>query len=580
MTVLLPALVAAGQIPARAQVIDRQIEVVREYVPDVGNARKLDFTPVTTDTVALKPDINYSITPTPWQGVFEARPIAPVRIDAAEFRPERPFYARLALGLPLQTLADLYATATPGDNTVGGLYLNHYGRWSKIENDLGVRERATAVRNVIGAFFEQKFRAKTLSADIRDDYRFFRDYAGANIDGAGEFGASGRRIRFNDVGISVRFGDAFTDFSRFNYRLGVSASEFSDIENNRYDNVGGFFEAGWRMGEGDFTVGLGYSSSWSRTDSERYRDARFALAPKYYMSANDMRLELGIDLIYNKFIDDYNLFIFPDIRLLYDVSPGFVPYFALGGALEEGNIKAISYLNPYSAPGMFVRNPSYYSAVLGAYGSISPSISYDISLGSKLYDNYIYYVSEFSLIERLPGQVTRETAVLPVTVSKKTNIFFAEARIEAHIAKGLTFDLGARYNGVGDVISDNPDYDNMTLSSSLPQFEFDAELKYAYRRKLFLSLGIGILGQHTFNTVIREFRDYDSGTGEFGDVSASMIRETVPTSVNLKFDAEYRITDRINAFVIGDNLLNRRIYRFAYYPELGINFMLGVKLKF
>lgn len=43
---------------------------------------------------------------------------------------------------------------------------------------------------------------------------------------------------------------------------------------------------------------------------------------------------------------------------------------------------------------------------------------------------------------------------------------------------------------------------------------------------------------------------------------------------------DWRISDRIGIFAEGDNLLNKRQYRYPLYPEYGANFTAGVKLAF
>jgi len=44
--------------------------------------------------------------------------------------------------------------------------------------------------------------------------------------------------------------------------------------------------------------------------------------------------------------------------------------------------------------------------------------------------------------------------------------------------------------------------------------------------------------------------------------------------------ADYQITERISAFVIGNNLLNRNNQRFLNYPVRGIQGIVGATIKF
>ncbi len=55
---------------------------------------------------------------------------------------------------------------------------------------------------------------------------------------------------------------------------------------------------------------------------------------------------------------------------------------------------------------------------------------------------------------------------------------------------------------------------------------------------------------------------------------------TVPATVNLRVDMEYKTGERFSIFAVGDNLLNRRIYRYLGYPALGTNVLAGVRMLF
>ena len=133
MTVI-AAFLAAGVLTAQedAASITQRIEVTRQYVPELGEAQKLDFPPRMADTVTLKPDISYAITPTPWKSVFDTEPIAPVAISTAEYRHQRPFYLMLGGGYPAQSRLDFYAAFSTPRDIRAGVYANHVGQWAKL----------------------------------------------------------------------------------------------------------------------------------------------------------------------------------------------------------------------------------------------------------------------------------------------------------------------------------------------------------------------------------------------------------------------------------------------------------------
>lgn len=569
--------------------LNRQIEVVREYIPDVESARKLDFSPRMIDTVSLRPDTRYSITPTPWKGSFDIRPINPIGISAVPLRPERPFYLRLGAGLPLQTLGDIYITATTANDIALGVYGNHYGRWANIENDLGDKEKATSTRNLAGAYFEKRFARRTLSINLRDDYRAYRDYAGYAIDDTRRVTASGRRFCFNDLSVGVLYGDAFRDLSRFNYRLGASAATFSAGGNAGQDDFEAFFDSGFRLYEGDFTVGAGFRLADGRGQLADYSDWRITVSPKYAFQARSLKVALGLDFIYNNNLGDGTFYMFPEIRLLYDAFHGLIPYVHVYGSLEDGSLKALSYSNPYVNSG-YLANPSRYGAKAGIYGSATEVFSYDLYAAADLWRDYNY----FTYLARFTDDLNEYKSDIYGYTNRNVSVFAFGGSFSALLARGLTVDAGVKVNlysqnedkdgepyyGMLNHPLDNPVKLNGESVSrrglGIPAFELSANIKYNYRERFFVSLGLEAIGKREISGALAAALSPSTGFNE----ELTLYNDTLAASFNLKFEAEYRINERFNVFLAGDNLLNQRIYYFSHYPELGVNVLLGVKIAF
>ncbi len=560
---------AAGAVYAQGN-IDRRIEVTRQYIPEVGAAEKLDFMPAQIDTVALRPEINYSITPTPWKGVFDTEPISPIKIDAWQFRPRRPFFLRLAAGLPLQTLADVYATADPRGDMAFGAYLNHYGRWAKMNNDSGAREDATATYNVAGAFFEKRFAKKTLSVDISDTFRYYSTFGGFDVPVPGGRFSQGEKVGYNDLSGRVVFGDPFLDLSRFNYRAGISAGTFTDHERSGENEFGVFFDSGLRLYGGDLTAGLDLRLTNGTGQLSGYSDWRLAVLPKYAFAVKDLKVGVGLDFVYNK---ETSFHIFPEIDLTYNKFYGFIPYFRIGGTLEDGGYRALTYANPYLLSGLKLPDPSHYDFRAGAHGSVTRTVSYDLFFNASLWSDYYYFVNDLRVVSAVGYDSSRFAAMTDDNVS----IFSFGGSLGATLTRGLTFDIGLEINMVSKPVSSVAHWhtgdrvENAATGLGIPGFTLDAGLKYNYRDRLFFSAGIGVMGKREFSAV---------SEGSYRQAVPDVVKNEVPVAVNLKFDAEYRINDRLNAFVRCDNLLDQRLYRYNYYPELGANVMLGVKIAF
>ena len=93
-------------LAASAQV-ERHVEVTKNYVPEVStSATKLSITPDMVDTVRLRPEIDYTITPKSFVSTLGTHRFRPASLTYWEYEKPHPFYLKLGVGYPLNTAAD------------------------------------------------------------------------------------------------------------------------------------------------------------------------------------------------------------------------------------------------------------------------------------------------------------------------------------------------------------------------------------------------------------------------------------------------------------------------------------------
>ena len=69
-----------------------------------------------------------------------------------------------------------------------------------------------------------------------------------------------------------------------------------------------------------------------------------------------------------------------------------------------------------------------------------------------------------------------------------------------------------------------------------------------------------------------------SGSGSAGPVSVSSFE--APFGVDLRGDFDWKVSGRVAIFAEGRNLLDRELYEYPWFPELGARFTVGVKANF
>ena len=546
----LAALSAAACGTASAQEptggISQQIEVTKQYVPEVEGARKLDFEPRMGDTVTLKPDIRYSITPTPWKSFFGTKPIEAVGISTAEYVPERPAYLRIGLGYPLQSVADFYADTRAGRDGRIGFYLNHELQWDSSDRNF-YRDRAGMVtqwtENRAGVHGAFALGGRRLDAALDYGFRYYVPFGKL----VGDVFLS-EPLMYHDASVELAYGDTFTDFSRFNYRIGLQGGITAGIDGAFESLPRITVDTGWRLGPGVMTLGAAFEGWFAGAKHDWY----VGLHPEYGVTLGKLCINAGLKLYYDNYYYDRNadgksegnVFVLPEVGVSYSVADAFVPYVLLDGDMADGGFGALSRINPYVISGTSVNRPKSASLSGGFRGDAAQRFSYDV---------HVEYKDAQLPVFELTGNNFRPD-LLPV------GWFSAGADFMLAFPFGLSIEAGGKYNSLSSGSMFWSGTANEHMGTGIPDFEIGGTIGYCLEDKFRIRVGADYVGSRMF--------------------MSSGVLETVNPYVNLHADAQFKVNGKLAVFLVGDNLLNQKIYRYLYYPELGMNFMVGIKAVF
>ena len=140
-TIVLGLAAMALPVVADAQVA-KQVEVTKAYVPEVAEAMKLPIEPNMVDTVKMRPEIDYSISPKVYSTSMSTHSFKPATVTYWEYNRPKNFYVKAGVGYPLNTVGDAYASVHR--ERVGYLlaYVNHHGEYDKRPNHNGKLTKA------------------------------------------------------------------------------------------------------------------------------------------------------------------------------------------------------------------------------------------------------------------------------------------------------------------------------------------------------------------------------------------------------------------------------------------------------
>ncbi|MBO5903560.1 MAG: hypothetical protein J6Q40_06170 [Tidjanibacter sp.] len=550
----------------------KMIEVTREYTPTVERAQKLSIAPTAVDTVALRPEARYQITPTPWSTPFSVGKLDHAQLSAARWRNPGMGYLRVGGGWPVSSEADVYLTPLRSRSSTLGFYLNHQGFEDKIKNDMGVRANALSLENSVGLWFESKLSERVdLQVDANYSLDIFTPYGG--ISTLGEDMSWDGRVRYNDAGVALSLGNDSKELAGVNFRIGGSLNLFGakDVDNHSFGQRD--YSVWGRLGysrEGH-SVGVDVRAEGRKGAKElsEYDDFRVILSPSYeFVTERNFLLRLGVSYIYNSSPEGKKIYLLPMADVAYKRFYGFVPYLRVGGDLSDGSYRAQRLMNPYVAGGSWVNNGARLGGRVGANGDLDGVVNYDIFGGYDIYRLYNYSVA-----------VNASSRFM--AVARPLNVLYYGANVVLHFGPSLALRGAVRMN---DPIAKS--FDNESLSAlyagvGIRTMEGDVALQYQYKSKWNVSLGVRMLGEAHSAINIGSIRVSEStGIDKPIVTEDNYVAVTIPSATDLYLNVEYSPKSNFALYLSGGNLLGQQIYDFAFYPLPGVNIKAGVKVNF
>lgn len=548
--------------------VEKSVEVTKEYAPAVAAAVKLPVPPDMTDTVRLRPDIDYSITPLSMTTNLASKPIRPATVTYWEFNRPKPFYLKLGAGWPLNSAVDFYAsTQNPGTGYLLG-YINHEGRYADIRNGFGLKTNSIRMDNRAG-FAAGKYLGKhTLEGEFSYENRLYHRYGQYTFDPMPD--GFGSKVDYGEFGVKLRFGDDFTDLSRLNFNLALRGELFLDHSDSWKDNPGarqthlGVDGALARQfGSHHFRLDVMYEhGSGTKALSDYYQDL-FSAGLRYGVSGGRLRLELGADYYYDQIAGmTARHYVTPALLLHINLgTEAFMPYLEADGSLRDNSLRSLSRQNPYLVERRWGdKSTVSYDARLGASGALfGKKLVYRLFASAGIRENQLFWYG----VRLDEGRGFLLDA-----------FYFTQGRQRVASLNGeLEYKPASRFHlmlGLHGYLYD----DDTAYACGMPSFEGRFAARYNGRK---VSFGVTADLQS-----VRHWTMLVYPTPPPGSPAQTMRVESfaAPFTVDVGVDVDWRITPGFSLFAEARNLADMKLYRYAYYPEYGINFTAGVKFVF
>lgn len=532
---------------------DKRVEITTIYIPEVSPAVKIGAPTVINDTPEYAPDVEYSINPETWQITLDAHNFKPATATYWDFDRSKHFYFKAATGYPFNTVGTFrYSMQNRG---VGyfGVGVEHLGDLAPRVGSNGVErsmKQSFSLNNRLNIGGGAYLGGRLLKARATYDYDVYNPYA--------VVGDVARRS-YNNIDAAIRFGDEFSDLSRINFSVEVhggywlhSSPTMSDVIISKGEyRLGGSARLARDFDRNRVALTAGYDL-WSLGDTGMYSDNRFNIGAEYRRKFGIVDIDAGLTYMYDKVErrDKPSHFVMPRVRVLVDLQKAeFAPYAELTTTVSQNGYQSLYAHNPFiddsSDTNLYsMANTRSYNLVVGFTGTaLSSRLAYRAYVGAKfMRDKLFWYVTR-------PG-------MFGVTTDDNTRLFFG---------------VEAQYKPVGGLVIaasfyTNYDWTHSQYKSSDEKFSADLNIEYSFKQWRFYAKA-DVLGRREWSCPA-------------SDAAQPMGVFVMPTQVDLGVGVSCRLSQTVELYVDGHNLLNSRIYDWAYYYRPGAGFTAGVKLNF
>ena len=572
-------------LSASAQVT-KQVEVTKDYAPEIGSAHKMDITPNMVDTITLRPEIDYTITPRSFASALGTHRFNPATVTYWEYRRQYPFYLKAGIGYPLNTVGDLYATTHRAD--VGYLtgYAQHYGQYSKLHyksvidgksyND----NKSMQMNNKFGVMGGKYFGRYTLSGDVfyrMDTYHRYPLHNEYADDGTPILEFKRRKIDFEDVNLALSFGDSFADYSHLNFKVYASADFYNDksehfIADERYQQInvtGGVALAREITKRSALSLDIDYQGYYGLRSLKAYNNSVVGGTLLYrHRSGGLIDLTIGAKVLYDhnpadtKKQDRWHAFPYVAMSLNINDRGSFVPYVEVDGELQNNSYYSLLRRNPYVAilggadgsltVNTVLPNTELWNVRFGVSGhSASSKFAYRFYANMSFMKNALYWYNINQIFFGVESAKRNIWSLCGAVDYKPISQLLLTAEVK-----------GSLYTNFANV------------KDALPDVE--AMLKARYTHKKFtLGLSAELYGSTKW-TYVQDYTLFGLAmpvqTGVFD----------APVSLDLSIYADWHVSKTCTVYAEGNNLLGDVMptYRWAFYRELGASFTVGVKVQF
>lgn len=574
---------------AMAQV-DKRVEVTKDYTPEVAGAEKLPIAPDMADTVKMRPEIDYTITPLMYSPeLVTVQNFRPATVTYWDFNRPTNFYLKLGAGYPLNTVGDFFASTHNARTGYMMAAVNHYGEFGKTVNFFDDKRNAmkavTRARVAGGAYLgNHMFEGELAYGDV-SARRYAAPVAFLSTDGSDP----GLQAEYEDFTLNLRIGDDFTDLSRTNFNISARGAFFNSKtdwlpDNLKLQEFDMEFDARIGRGFGGHIIEADANYNAQRGIKDLHSKGNTLKAGIFYgYGSKRVNFRIGARYAYDwSQADDGKSYILPELQFEFEAARNgaFTPFVELESSLDNNDFYTLA-------------RHTVYAGFNDEMMSLPSTLAYDINAGIKgkfargrfgyrlwagvsfAKDELFWYNCNYEWMMARAGNENTVSVNFEADYRPVDELILSAGVHGRFFKESASFDDGTEiYNGKSPV---------------------DGYFKIRYKhRKFAVGAYAKVCAASKWSNMLTTpstRADGDEETAEpvptpepepAPEPAPAMTLATfrAPAYVDVGVEFEWRIKSDWTLFVEGSNLANRKIYNLAYFREQGIRCTAGFKFVF
>ena len=565
-------LIALLSISLQAQEISKdtinteEINIVKPYTPKIKDAFKVKKSPQQgDDTINQKKEVEYSINSVPVASTFT--PSKGKAQGVARKKKEHIYDNFVSVGFGNYTTPkiEIFAhTSTTRDNDFGAKIDFH----SSNTNIKDVALDSDFMQGKLDLFYKNSVRDMDWQLDGSYQYQKQNWYGlyDANLLSQTQLDGIDEKQVYNtfNIGGNVDYYDSYFKGAKLNLSIFTDAYKSSEAHflatpKFQIPIASELIDTNIRLEY----LGVGFNNDYYTNDKLSYGYYNLGISPNLKVLRDNLTVNLGANLVYSGAIQNNGVskfFIFPNVTASYQlIKDVMIIYAGVTGDLHQQSYQKFVAENPFVSPTLNIgRTNEKYNAKFGTKGKLASNISYNLNASYKDENAKPFFkLNEDLTNSATPNNYQYANSFSVLYDNVKTLGFFGELAMD--LSKEIRLGGNANYNIYTREVQKK--------AWNLPVLQATIFANYNTKKIA--------IGAHLFFASERKDQ-YIDNSGFIPIVTDITNKSYIDLNLNLG----YNFTDKLTAFINGNNLFSTKYQKYTNFKVQGIQVLGGIKYKF